>query len=64
MKDTLKAKHSNEEIEKLGAGGEIGEGQSGVPLHKPHGKRDAELGPRERVGAGGEVGEQHLKKKI
>jgi len=27
-----------------------------VPLHKPQGRRDAELGPRERVGAGGQVG--------
>jgi len=59
---TTKSKHPEDEIEKVGAGGEVGQGQSGVPLHKPHGHRDAELGPRERVGAGGEVGEQHLKK--
>ena len=44
-------------IEKVGAGGQVGEGQSGVPLHKPQGERDRELGPRERVGAGGVVGE-------
>jgi hypothetical protein len=37
-------------------GGEIGSGQSGAPLNKPHRVRDRELGKRERVGAGGEVG--------
>ena len=44
---TTKAKHPEDEIEKVGAGGEVGQGQSGVPLHKPHGHRDAELGPRQ-----------------
>lgn len=43
--------------ERVGAGGEVGEGQAGVPLHKPQGKRDRELGERERVGAGGPIGE-------
>ncbi len=43
--------------DRLGAGGEVGQGQSGVPLHKPHGVRDRELGERERVGAGGPVGQ-------
>jgi hypothetical protein len=45
------------DIERVGAGGEIGKGQSGVPLHKPHGVRDRELGERERVGAGGPIGQ-------
>ena len=48
--------HPSKTIERVGAGGEVGQGQSGVPLHKPQGKRDRELGPRERVGAGGPVG--------
>jgi hypothetical protein len=51
-------KPSNEkkpDIERVGAGGEVGQGQSGTPLHKPHGVRDRELG--ERVGAGGPIGE-------
>ena len=56
MTETPKAKQPEHEIERVGAGGQVGEGQSGVPLHKPQGRRDAELGPRERVGAGGEVG--------
>lgn len=43
--------------ERVGAGGEVGEGQAGVPLHRPQGKRDRELGERERVGAGGPIGE-------
>jgi hypothetical protein len=57
-----KAKHQSpalEEIERVGAGGEVGEGQSGAPLHKPLGRRDRELGERERVGAGGLIGEPH-----
>lgn len=45
------------EVERVGAGGEVGKGQAGAPLHKPQGKRDRELGERERVGAGGKVGE-------
>jgi hypothetical protein len=45
-----------DEVERVGAGGEIGKGQSGAPLHKPHGVRDRELGERERVGAGGPIG--------
>jgi len=56
MTDTPKAKQPEHKIERVGAGGQVGEGQSGVPLHKPQGRRDAELGPRERVGAGGQVG--------
>ena len=48
-----------EAIERVGAGGEVGEGQSGAPLHKPEGRRDRELGDRERVGAGGLIGEPH-----
>lgn len=44
-------------IERVGAGGKIGQGQTGEPLHKPQGKRDRELGERERFGAGGKVGE-------
>jgi hypothetical protein len=43
-------------IERVGAGGEVGKGQTGTPLHKPHGVRDRELGERERVGAGGPIG--------
>ncbi|HXE29633.1 MAG TPA: hypothetical protein VN656_14030 [Stellaceae bacterium] len=57
MKETPKTKQPKHEIERVGAGGQVGEGQSGVPLHKPQGRRDAELGPRERVGAGGKVGD-------
>lgn len=56
IKETPKTKPPEHEIERVGAGGQVGEGQSGVPLHKPQGRRDAELGPRERVGAGGQVG--------
>jgi hypothetical protein len=55
-KETVTRKNPEPEIERVGAGGEIGNGQSGTPLHKPHGIRDRELGKRERVGAGGEVG--------
>jgi hypothetical protein len=62
MKKTIKAKQPEHGIERVGAGGQVGEGQSGVPLHKPQGRRDAELGPRERVGAGGEVGNPRPKK--
>lgn len=50
------SKERSREIERVGAGGEVGEGQAGAPLHKPQGKRDRELGERERVGAGGAVG--------
>jgi hypothetical protein len=53
-------KPSNEkkpDIERVGAGGQVGQGQAGTPLHKPHGVRDRELGERERVGAGGPIGE-------
>ena len=53
----------SERIERVGAGGQVGEGQSGVPLHKPQGKRDRELGDRERVGAGGQVGGDEAKQK-
>ena len=56
MTEIPKAKQPEPKIERVGAGGQVGEGQSGVPLHKPQGRRDAELGPRERVGAGGQVG--------
>jgi len=63
MKDTIKAKQPDHGIERVGAGGQVGEGQSGVPLHKPQGRRDAELGPRERVGAGGQVGNPGATKK-
>ena len=56
MTETPNTKQPEHKIERVGAGGQVGEGQSGVPLHKPQGRRDAELGPRERVGAGGEVG--------
>jgi hypothetical protein len=55
-KETVMQKNPKPEIERVGAGGEIGNGQSGTPLHKSHGIRDRELGKRERVGAGGEVG--------
>jgi hypothetical protein len=60
MDETKKAKDRQEGIEKVGAGGEVGQGQSGVPLHKPQGKRDRELGERERVGNGGPIGEEHF----
>lgn len=60
MTEIKRAKDPKEPIEKVGAGGEVGAGQSGVPLHKPQGKRDRELGPRERVGAGGLIGEAHF----
>jgi hypothetical protein len=56
MTESPKAKPPEPKIERVGAGGQVGEGQAGVPLHKPQGRRDAELGPRERVGAGGEIG--------
>jgi hypothetical protein len=49
-------KQPQDEIERVGAGGKVGTGQSGVPLDKPHGVRDRELGKRERVGAGGPIG--------
>ena len=62
MKETVKAKDPQEKIERVGAGGEVGEGQAGAPLHQPQGRRDRELGPRERVGAGGPVGEEHFEK--
>jgi hypothetical protein len=63
MSDTSKSKQPEHGIERVGAGGQVGEGQSGVPLHKPQGRRDAELGPRERVGAGGQVGNPGPEKK-
>jgi hypothetical protein len=56
--------HRSDPIERVGAGGQVGEGQSGAPLHKPQGKRDRELGERERVGAGGPVGSDEADKKI
>ncbi|HEY3916616.1 MAG TPA: hypothetical protein VGL83_02425 [Stellaceae bacterium] len=56
-------KDSPETIERVGAGGQVGEGQAGAPLHKPQGKRDRELGERERVGAGGQVGETHFERR-
>jgi hypothetical protein len=49
-----------DKIERVGAGGEVGQGQAGVPLHKPQGRRDRELGERERVGAGGPIGEERF----
>ena len=49
--------NSQDKIERFGAGGEVGRGQSGTPLNKPHGVRDRELGKRERVGAGGPIGQ-------
>ncbi|HVA12422.1 MAG TPA: hypothetical protein VNF99_04160 [Stellaceae bacterium] len=61
MSETGKA-NSPEKIERVGAGGEVGQGQAGVPLHKPQGKRDRELGERERVGAGGPVGDERIKR--
>lgn len=60
MSDTKKPKIAKDPVEPVGAGGEVGEGQSGAPLHQPHGKRDRELGERERVGAGGPLGEEHF----
>lgn len=63
MTEIPKAKQPEHKIERVGAGGQVGEGQSGVPLHKPQGRRDAELGPRERVGAGGQVGAPGSEKK-
>ena len=60
MKETVKAKVPQDKIERVGAGGEVGEGQAGEPLHHPQGRRDRELGPRERVGAGGPIGEEHF----
>jgi hypothetical protein len=63
MTETPKARQPEHKIERVGAGGQVGEGQSGVPLHKPQGRRDAELGPRERVGAGGQVGSPGAAKK-
>ena len=62
MSETRRAKDPQEGIEKVGAGGQVGEGQSGVPLHQPQGKRDRELGPRERVGNGGPIGEAHFER--
>jgi hypothetical protein len=50
-------KNSQDQIERFGAGGEVGKGQSGTPLHRPRGVRDRELGKRERVGAGGPIGQ-------
>ena len=50
------SEQQSHKIERVGAGGEVGKGQAGAPLHKPQGKRDRELGERERVGAGGPVG--------
>jgi len=50
-------KKSRDGIERVGAGGEVGKGQTGAPLHEPHGVRDRELGERERVGAGGPIGD-------
>ena len=58
MGEARKARDSKDESERVGAGGAVGEGQAGVPLHKPQGRRDRELGERERVGAGGPVGEK------
>ena len=63
MTETPKSKQPEHKIERVGAGGQVGEGQAGVPLHKPQGRRDAELGPRERVGAGGQVGAPRSDKK-
>jgi hypothetical protein len=59
-KDPQDPKARPEKIERVGAGGQVGEGQAGVPLHKPQGRRDRELGERERVGAGGAVGEGRI----
>lgn len=63
MTETPKTGRPEHKIERVGAGGQVGEGQSGVPLHKPEGQRDAELGPRERVGAGGQVGQLEFENK-
>jgi hypothetical protein len=52
-KETAMQKDQKPEIERVGAGGENGSGQSGTPLNKSHGVRDRELGKRERVGSGG-----------
>lgn len=46
QKETAMQKDQKPEIERVGAGGEIGSGQSGMPLNKPHGVRDRELGKR------------------
>ena len=56
MQDSGEAKSTLPQIERVGAGGAVGQGQSGRPLHQPKGVRDRELGARERVGAGGPVG--------
>ena len=50
MATRKETRHSD--IEPVGAGGEIGAGQSGKPLHKP-----AYVADRERVGAGGPLGD-------
>ncbi len=57
MNQKPNAKDPQQKIERVGAGGEVGEGQAGAPLHKPEGRRDRELGERERAGAGGPVGD-------
>jgi hypothetical protein len=43
-------------IERVGAGGQVGQNQSGTPLHEPDAKLDKMEG-RERVGAGGPIGD-------
>jgi hypothetical protein len=52
------------DIVRVGAGGEVGQGQTGEALHKPQGQRDRELGERERFGAGGKVGEGQSGEKL
>jgi hypothetical protein len=57
-------RNKQSEIVRVGAGGEVGQGQTGEALHKPHGKRDCELGERERFGAGGKIGEGQSGEKL
>jgi hypothetical protein len=56
MPGRVEPKSFQTDIEPVGAGGEVGQGQSGQPLHKPHGVRDREIGDRERVGSAGPIG--------
>jgi hypothetical protein len=49
--DGRRAADKSPPIERVGAGGKVGEGRQGRPLQKPQ-----EDGDRERVGAGGPVG--------
>jgi hypothetical protein len=58
QKEVRMAKPDEHGIERVGAGGQIGEGQTGTPLHHPDKKAHPGVeDDRERVGAGGKIGE-------